>query len=109
VHGETEAGLSAVTIVELTHGIYRAKTGADRKRRQSFTDELCPTCRFIRCRSKLPNFLTGKIEGEPAAHGISIAFENLLIGSTELHLGYSVATLNSRHFRLIPSLTVLQL
>jgi predicted nucleic acid-binding protein len=25
-HGETEAGLSAVTIVELTHGIYRART-----------------------------------------------------------------------------------
>ena len=40
-HGETEAGLSAVTIVELTHGIYRAKTDANRKRRQSFTDELC--------------------------------------------------------------------
>jgi hypothetical protein len=37
-HGETEAGLSAITIVELTHGIYRAKTDADRKRRQSFTD-----------------------------------------------------------------------
>jgi predicted nucleic acid-binding protein len=25
-HGETESGLSAVTIVELTHGIYRAKS-----------------------------------------------------------------------------------
>ena len=24
-HGETESGLSAVTIMELTHGIYRAK------------------------------------------------------------------------------------
>jgi tRNA(fMet)-specific endonuclease VapC len=40
-HGETEAGLSAVTIVELTHGIYRAKIDSDRERRQSFTDELC--------------------------------------------------------------------
>ena len=27
-HGETESGLSAVTIVELTHGIYRAKSDA---------------------------------------------------------------------------------
>ena len=27
-HGETESGLSALTIVELTHGIYRAKSTA---------------------------------------------------------------------------------
>ena len=39
--------------------------------------------------------LARKIEGEQAAHGISIAFEDLLIGSTALHLGYSVATLNA--------------
>ena len=40
-HGETEAGLSAVTIVELTHGIYRAKSDAHRERRRLFTEELC--------------------------------------------------------------------
>jgi hypothetical protein len=33
-------GLSVDTIVERTHGIYRAKTDADRNRRQSFTEEL---------------------------------------------------------------------
>jgi predicted nucleic acid-binding protein len=38
--GETESGLSAVTAVELTHGIYRAKAEADRERRRSFTEEL---------------------------------------------------------------------
>jgi hypothetical protein len=41
-----------------------------------------------------------------STHGISIAFEDLLIGGTALHLGYSVATLNARHFRLISSLSV---
>ena len=34
--GKTAAALSAVTAVELTHGIYRAKTDADRLRRQTF-------------------------------------------------------------------------
>jgi predicted nucleic acid-binding protein len=34
--GKTAATLSAVTAVELTHGIYRAKTDADRLRRQTF-------------------------------------------------------------------------
>jgi predicted nucleic acid-binding protein len=38
--GETEVGLSAVTIVELSHGIQRAKHEAQRGRRQAFVHEL---------------------------------------------------------------------
>jgi predicted nucleic acid-binding protein len=53
--------------------------------------------------------LAGRVEGEQAARGISIAFEDLLIGATALHLNYSVATSNVRHFRLIPKLSVVQL
>jgi predicted nucleic acid-binding protein len=52
--------------------------------------------------------LAGKLEGEQAARGVSIAFEDLLIGSTALHLGWAMATLNVRHFRLIPGLSVIQ-
>jgi predicted nucleic acid-binding protein len=40
VCGKTAAALSAVTAVELTHGIYRARTDADRKRRETFVEEL---------------------------------------------------------------------
>ena len=53
--------------------------------------------------------LAGRIEGEQAALGISIPFEDLLIGATASHLGYGVATLNVRHFRLIPGISVVQL
>jgi predicted nucleic acid-binding protein len=53
--------------------------------------------------------LAEKIEGEQASQSVSIAFEDLLIGTTALHLGYAVATLNVRHFRLIPGLSVVQL
>src|SRR5438477_12988516 len=38
--GEIESALSVVAIVELTHGIYRAKNDKDRERRQAFCDEL---------------------------------------------------------------------
>ena len=48
----------------------------------------------------------GRIEGEQAARGVSIAFEDLLIGTTALHLGYAVATLNVRDFQKIPGLSV---
>jgi predicted nucleic acid-binding protein len=43
-----------------------------------------------------------------AAHGVTIAFEDFLIGATALHLGYGVATLNVGDFRKIPALSVTQ-
>lgn len=107
-HGETEAGLSAVTIVELTHGIYRAKSEAHRERRRLFTEELSRDVAVHPVTLEVAQ-LAGKIEGEQASQGVNIAFEDLLIGSTALYLGYAVATLNVRHFQLIPGLLVVQL
>ncbi len=46
-HGETEAELSAVTIVELTHGIYRAKTDADVSGGSHSPMNFAAMCRFI--------------------------------------------------------------
>jgi tRNA(fMet)-specific endonuclease VapC len=108
VHGETESGLSAVTVVELTHGIYRAKNDADRERRRAFTEELFRDMTVHPVTLEIAK-LAGKIEGEQAALGVSIAFEDLLIGTTALHFDYSVATLNVRHFLMIPGLSVVQL
>lgn len=107
-HGEAAAGLSVVTIVELTHGIYRAKSDADRERRRAFTDELRRVMVIHPVSLEIAE-LAGRIEGEQATRGVSIAFEDLLIGTTALYLGYDVVTLNPRHFERIPALTVLQL
>jgi predicted nucleic acid-binding protein len=52
--------------------------------------------------------MIGRIEGQQAAQSIVIAFEDLAIGVTALQLGFDVATLNVRHFRLIPGLNVVQ-
>ena len=51
--------------------------------------------------------LAGRIEDEQAAQGVSIAVEDLLIGTTVLHLGFSLATLNVRHFQAISGLAVI--
>jgi predicted nucleic acid-binding protein len=40
------------------------------------------------------------------AAGKRIALADLLIGSTALELGYSVATANVRHFATIPDLSI---
>lgn len=105
--GETENALSAITVVELTHGIYRAKSETDRQRRHAFVEELSRAIPVYPVTLEIAQ-LAGKIEGQQAAKGIVIALPDLLIGVTALHLGFSVATLNPRHFRSIPGLSVVQ-
>ena len=106
--GDTECALSAITIIELTHGIYRAKADADRVRRQAFVDELVRDM-IVHSVSTAIAQLAGRIEGEQAAKGISIAVEDLIIGATALYLGFEVLTLNVKHFLAIPGLNVVSL
>ena len=106
-YGETEVGLSVVTIVELTHGIYRAKLENRRQRRQAFVDELIRDVPVHPVTIETAR-LAGRIEGEQAEQGISIAFEDLLIAATALQLGFGIATGNIRHFEHIPGLAVVQ-
>jgi tRNA(fMet)-specific endonuclease VapC len=106
-HGEVDCALSVVTIVELTHGIYRAKNDADRERRQAFSEELRRDLAVQPVTAEIAE-LAGRIEGEQAERGVSINFEDLLIGATALHLHYAVATLNVRDFQKVPGLSVTQ-
>jgi tRNA(fMet)-specific endonuclease VapC len=101
--GEVDIALSAVSVVELTHGIYRARTDADRVRRRNFADEVFNGL-IVHSVSLAIAQVAGRIEGEQAAKGIAIPFEDLVIGATALHLGYDVVTLNTKHFRFIPDL-----
>jgi len=52
---------------------------------------------------------TGQLDGENQARGIRIPLSDLLIGVTALELGFSVGTVNLRHFRQVPGLSVVQL
>lgn len=108
LHGDIESALSAISIIELTHGIYRAKIDADRLRRKAFADELARDM-IVHPVSLAIAQLAGRIEGEQAAIGVSIAVEDLVIGATALYLGFDVATLNVKHFQAIPGLNVIAL
>lgn len=70
-----------MTIVELAHGIYRAKSSTDRDRRRAFSEELRRDMIIHPVTAEIAE-LAGRIEGEQAALGISIAFEDLLIGAS---------------------------
>jgi tRNA(fMet)-specific endonuclease VapC len=105
VCGQTTPAISSMTAIELTHGIYRARTEADRKRREAYAEELFRTVAVHPLTLEIAR-LAGRIHGEQMSLGVSIDFPDLLIGATALHLGYDLATLNVRHFKLIPGLIV---
>ena len=102
---DAEIAISAITVLELAHGIIRADTPRRRAGRQRFLDDLLaglpvhPVTVPIALRA-------GRIEGELQAAGTRVPLADLLIGATALELDYSVMTSNSRHFALIPNLRV---
>ena len=106
--GDQDAALSSVGLTELIHGIYRAESHRMRVRREAFIGELLRDL-TVYPYTKETGMLAGKIDGEQQAHGLTVPFGDLLIGATALSLGFSILTVNSRHFRMIPNLQVIQL
>ncbi len=106
--GDQEAALSSVGLTELIHGIYRADSPQRRLRRESFVEEL-RTGLTVYPYTEAAALIAGRINGEQMSKGIAIPFADLLIGATALSLGYSVLTVNVRHFNLISGLGVISL
>jgi tRNA(fMet)-specific endonuclease VapC len=103
---EQPMDISVITIAELTHGIYRADSAERSRTRADFVGTISNQ---LAIHDLTPNLakLVGRIEGEQAALGNTIAFEDLVIGATALSLNFSVLTANAKHFHLIPNLNVL--
>jgi predicted nucleic acid-binding protein len=106
--GDQSTVLSSVGLTELVHGIYRAQSTETRSRRDSFIRELLNDVEVYPY-TKETALLAGQIDGEQQSQGIIIPFGDLLIGATPLEVGYSILTVNMRHFRLIPGLKVVSL
>jgi predicted nucleic acid-binding protein len=106
--GEVAVGISVVSVAELVHGAYRAPTDERKRRRLQFIERLAADLPVYPVTAEVA-YIAGRIEGELAAKGVQIAFEDLLIGATALQLGYGVATLNPRHFQVIPGLNIVKI
>ena len=98
-------GLSVMSVAELLHGVHRADTTIRRLKRNAYVEkviEFFPVYVFdiatARIYSEIWSDLTKK--------GIQIGSHDLIIGSTALSLGFSVATFNKRHFERIEGLKV---
>ena len=106
--GEITAALSVVTLVELAHGVERAKLPDQRTQRQAFLDDLTANIKICPVTADIAR-LAGRISGLQANRGIVLPFEDPLIGATALHHGGEVVTTNVRHFEMIPGLVVRKL
>jgi len=106
-HGETEIVLSSITVIELEHGLHRAQTIEQTRRRREYLDTVfaaIPVEPFTRAMAQI----AAKIDVEARQLGRTIPFADLLIGATALHFGYAVGTRNLRHFQMVPNLAVIQ-
>jgi tRNA(fMet)-specific endonuclease VapC len=106
IYGDDVGAISSISVVELTHGLYRAKSPGNFSRRQRFSDDLFQSLPILPLTREIA-FLAGRIQGEQAANGVSIDLGDLLIGSTAIFMGYGLATFNEKHFSQIPGLTII--
>jgi tRNA(fMet)-specific endonuclease VapC len=107
-YGEIELSLSPVTVAELVHGIYRARTPDVSQRRREYIDELVKLVPLHPITLQTA-YLIGQIEGQEAAKGTTLPFNDLLIAVAAIEQGYAVLTENLRHFKKIPGVQVLKL
>ena len=106
--GEDAIAIAAVTTSELLHGAQRARSPAQRARREAFIERLLNHVPVV------PFDLTAarahaRIWARLAARGIGVGAHDLLIAATALAAGGAVATRDQRSFPKIPGLSVVKL
>ena len=96
-------GLSVISVAELLHGVHRADTGMRRVKRSAYVEkaiDLFPIYPF----GIQPARIYAQIWANLMKQGIQIGAHDLMIGSTALASGFSVASFNKRHFDKIEGL-----
>src|SRR6266567_4709347 len=92
-HGETEIVLSSITVIELEHGLYRAQTAEQTRKRREYLDTVFAAVAVEPFTRPIAQ-LAAKIDAEARRSGQAIPFADLLIGTTAPHFGYAVGTRN---------------
>lgn len=106
-HGETEVVLSAITVIVLEHGLHRAETAEQARKRREYLDTVFAAIPAQSFTAEMAQ-LAAKIDAEARQVGRTIPFADL-IGATALHFRYAIGTRNQRHFHMLPNLSVVKL
>jgi tRNA(fMet)-specific endonuclease VapC len=105
-HADEPVGIAAITASELLHGVERAVTAAQRRRRETFVERLLaalPVLPFDLVGARIHASLWASL----AEKGLNVGSHDLLIAATAIAAGYRVATRDRRSFARIPGLEVL--
>ena len=98
-------GISVITVAELLHGVHRADSMQRRLKRSAYVEkiiELFPIYNFETSAARI----YAELWSDLSQKGIQIGAHDLMIGSTALSLGFSVATHHLRHFERIEGLKI---
>ncbi len=105
-HGPEDVVLSAIGVVELEHGVFRARTPQQASKRRAYLDTLFAAVPVLAFTPEMCQTVA-QIDSEARSAGNVIPFADLLIGGTAMYLAYGLVTQNERHFRMIAGLNVL--
>jgi len=105
VHGREDEpfGLSVITVSELLHGVHRADSQKRRLKRSAYVEKVIeqfPLYPFDLAAARIYAELWANL----LMKGFQVGAHDLLIASTALSLGFSVATFDKRHFDKIEGL-----
>jgi tRNA(fMet)-specific endonuclease VapC len=97
--------ISAITASELLHGVYRAKTAAQRSRREAFVEGLLlrfPVISFDPVSARVH----ARLSAELALKGTPVGAHDLIIAATAMAKAHVVATRDERSFPKISGLSL---
>ena len=104
---DEEIAIASITASELLHGVHRARTAAQRARREALVEGLLtrlPVLDFDLVAARTH----ARIWADLQKRGMMIGAHDLLIGATALARGFGVATRDERSFPNIAGLRVLR-
>src|SRR5215472_18566105 len=104
-YAEEDVAISAVTASELLHGVHRARTAAQRHRRQAFVEGLIAQLPVIAFDLTVAR-VHASLWADLARRGIAVGERDLIIGATAIAKDYTIATRDERSFPKIPGLKV---
>jgi len=107
-YAEEDVAISAITASELLHGVHRAKTAAQRHRRQAFVEGLLAQLPVIGFDLTVAR-LYASLWADLAKRGTVVGERDLMVGATALATDHTVATRDERSFPGIPGLRVQRL
>jgi tRNA(fMet)-specific endonuclease VapC len=89
--GHTAVAISAISVIELGHGVWRADTAERAEKRKLYLREVYAAIR-VEPFTKEMGERAAQIDAEGRKTGKVIPFADLQIGVTALELGYAIAT-----------------